>query len=157
MYPYLASQVTAAYGRTSGRVLELGPFSGGISYELAARHPGLEFTLADDHKEYLAHLKKEVERRNLGRRMEVVDAPLDNLPFSDASFDLVILRGAFFFIMDRPRILSRDIPRAGPRRAGLRGGWLRCRYTARQLSTASPKSRAFSTTGWGGGALLSTS
>jgi len=106
VYPYLASQVTAAYGRTSGRVLEMGPFSGGISYELAVRHTGLEFTLANDHKGYLAHLKHEIERRNLGRRMEVLNAPLDNLPFEDAAFDLVMLRGAFFFIMDRPRILS---------------------------------------------------
>jgi probable selenium-dependent hydroxylase accessory protein YqeC len=106
VYPYLASQVTAAYGRASGRVLELGPFSGGISYELAARHPVLEFTLADDHKEYLAHLKKEIERHNLGTRMEIVDASLDNLPFDDGRFDLVMLRGAFFFIMDSPRILS---------------------------------------------------
>jgi len=98
--------VTAAFGRASGRILELGPFSGGISYELAARHPGLEFTLADDHKEYLAHLKKEIERHNLGTRMEIVDASLNNLPFGDNSFNLVILRGAFFFIMDNPRILS---------------------------------------------------
>jgi len=106
VYPYLASQVTAVYGRNSGRVLELGPFSWGISYELATRYAALEFTLADDHKEYLAHLRHEIERRNLGRRIEVLNAPLDKLPFGDASFDLVILRGAFFFIMDRPRILS---------------------------------------------------
>lgn len=106
MYPYLASQVTAAWGRTSGRVLELGPFSGGISYELAARHPALKFTLADDHKEYLAHLKHEIERRNPGTRMKLADASLNKLPFEDAAFDLVILRGAFFFIMDTPSILA---------------------------------------------------
>jgi probable selenium-dependent hydroxylase accessory protein YqeC len=106
VYPYLASQVTAEYGRTSGRVLELGPFSGGISYELAARYAALEFTLADDHEKYLEYLKKENERRNLSTHMEVVEAMLDNLPFDNASFDLVILRGAFFFIMDQPRILS---------------------------------------------------
>jgi probable selenium-dependent hydroxylase accessory protein YqeC len=106
VYPYLAAQIMAAYGRTSGRVLELGPFSGGISYEMAARHPALEFILADDHREYLAYLKGEIQRRNLSRCIEVVDASLDNLPFGDASFDLVILRGAFFFIMERPHILS---------------------------------------------------
>ena len=130
VYPYLAAQVIAAYGRTSGRVLELGPFSGGISYELAARHPALEFTLADDHGEYLAHLKCEIQHRNLSRCMEVVEASLDNLPFGEAAFDLVILRGAFFFIMDRPAHFERNISRAGSRRAGFRGGRLRRRHTA---------------------------
>jgi probable selenium-dependent hydroxylase accessory protein YqeC len=96
----------AAYGRASGRVLELGPFSGGISYDLAARNAGMEFALGDDDKEYMAHLKKEIQCRPLSNRVEIVDASLDNLPFGDAAFDLVILRGAFFFIMDRPRILS---------------------------------------------------
>jgi probable selenium-dependent hydroxylase accessory protein YqeC len=98
--------VTAAYGRACGRVLELGPFCGGISCELAARYPAFEFTLADDHETYLAHLREEIRLRNLHTRMEMVDASLDNLPFGDAGFDLIILRGAFFFIMDRPRILS---------------------------------------------------
>ena len=87
-------------------MLELGPFAGGISYELAARHAALEFTLADDHEEYLEHLKKGIEKRGPSLRMEVADASMDNLPFGDESFDLVILRGAFFFIMDKPLILA---------------------------------------------------
>jgi hypothetical protein len=35
IYPYLASQVMEYYGRSHGDVLELGPFAGGISVELA--------------------------------------------------------------------------------------------------------------------------
>jgi probable selenium-dependent hydroxylase accessory protein YqeC len=96
----------ASYGRTSGRVLELGSFSGGISYELAARYTQMGFTLVDENREYLAYLNTEIENRNLSGRIEVIDSPLDTLPFGDASFDLVILRGAFFFIMNNPRILS---------------------------------------------------
>ena len=106
MYPYLASQVTQEYARTYGRVLELGPFSGGISWELAGSYPALAFTLADDNQKYIAHLKEETARRNLASRMAIVEAPMERLPFNDGSFDLVILRGAFFFIMDRPRILA---------------------------------------------------
>jgi hypothetical protein len=34
IYPYLAIQVMESYGRSHGEVLELGPFSGGISMEL---------------------------------------------------------------------------------------------------------------------------
>ena len=87
-------------------MLELGPFSGGISYELADRHPAMEFTLADDHEGYVAYLEGGIAHGSFGPRMEVADASMDNLPFGDAAFDLVVLRGAFFFIMDKPRILS---------------------------------------------------
>ena len=66
------------YGRTYGRVLELGPFSGGISFDLAARYPALEFTLADDNGEYLDVLNEEIARRGLGSRFEIVDASMDN-------------------------------------------------------------------------------
>ncbi len=94
------------YGRTYGRVLELGPFSGGISFDLAARYPALEFTLADDNGAYLDVLNEEIGKRGLSARFEIVDASMDNPPFGDDSFDLVILRGAFFFLVDKPRILS---------------------------------------------------
>ncbi len=44
-YPYLAAQAVAAYGRVSGRVLELGPFSGGISIDWKGAVPAMVFTL----------------------------------------------------------------------------------------------------------------
>jgi probable selenium-dependent hydroxylase accessory protein YqeC len=94
------------FGRTYGRVLEIGPFSGGISFELASRYPALEFTLADDNGSYLDVLNEEIGKRGLKTRFEIVDASMDNLPFGDDSFDLVILRGAFFFLVDKPNILS---------------------------------------------------
>ena len=106
VYPYLASQVMEGFGRTYGRVLEIGPFSGGISFELASRYPALEFTLADDNGSYLDVLTEEISKRGLDARFEIVDASMDNLPFGDGSFDLVILRGAFFFLVDGPHILS---------------------------------------------------
>jgi ubiquinone/menaquinone biosynthesis C-methylase UbiE len=37
---------------------------------------------------------------------ELANMNLDKLIFLDGSFDLVILRGAFFFIMDKPQILT---------------------------------------------------
>jgi probable selenium-dependent hydroxylase accessory protein YqeC len=105
-YPYLASQIVAAYGRTCGRVLELGPFSGGVSLELAKRCPDMAFILADGHAEYVRYLEQKIENNNLASRIQITCAPLDRLPFGDGSFDLVILRGAFFFIMDSPHILT---------------------------------------------------
>jgi hypothetical protein len=46
IYPYLADQVMEYYGRSDGDILELGPFVGGISVELARLNPGLNITLA---------------------------------------------------------------------------------------------------------------
>ncbi len=106
MYPYLASQIEDSYLREGGRELELGPFSGGISFELAARHPDMRCTIADDNRGYLAYLKQRIDAHGLAARFEIVESPLDRLPFAGAGFDLVILRGAFFFIMDKPGILA---------------------------------------------------
>ena len=137
-------------------MLELGSFSGGISYALAAQYAGLEFILMDDHKEYLAHLKQESRARNLGSRMEMPRHPAGQPAFRrDTFFDLVILRGASFFIMDRPRILSEIYRVLAPGGLAFVGGG----YGAgirRASSTESPESRASSTTGWGGVTLLST-
>ncbi|MCP4680761.1 MAG: hypothetical protein GY864_00330 [Desulfobacterales bacterium] len=46
--PYLASQIIDAYGKNSGKALELGPFSGGISFELAEICPERSITIADN-------------------------------------------------------------------------------------------------------------
>ncbi len=77
VYPYLAAQVMENYGRDSGTVLELGPFSGGISLELAKSYPKLDISFADE------------------------------VPKDDSRFDLIIFRGAFFFLGEKD--LLRDI------------------------------------------------
>ncbi|MCL2281652.1 MAG: selenium cofactor biosynthesis protein YqeC [Dehalococcoidia bacterium] len=105
VYPYLAEQVSELYGRAGGCALELGPFAGGMSYALATSHPQMNFTIADDHNGYMAYVKRNVVLRNLDSRVRIVDTTLDRLRFANGSFDLVMLRGAFFFIMERPHIL----------------------------------------------------
>ena len=94
------------YGRTDGDVLELGSFSGGISLELARRYSGLQLTIADENRAYTHHLKGVLSSEGLSGRIRLVDTKLDSLVFADESFDLVILRGAFFFIIERPVILE---------------------------------------------------
>ena len=48
--------------------------------------------------------------------------PLDSTPFAGRSFDLVVLRGAFFFIMDNPAILIEIHRLLGPGGLGFAGG-----------------------------------
>lgn len=78
VYPYLAAQAMGYYGRDTGEVLELGPFSGGIARELGRRYPKLGITVNEGFSFQNGKNKK---------------------------YDLIILRGAFFFIFDDKTLL----------------------------------------------------
>jgi len=105
IYPYLASQVMEHYGRSHGHVLELGPFAGGISVELARLHPGLNFTIAAQDSAVVDLLRKEMEGAVPHRKIELKRSELDHLVFSDSLFDLVIFRGAYFFLDEEGKII----------------------------------------------------
>jgi len=106
VYSYLAAHASEFYGRANGRALELGSFAGGMSYALSVSHPQMHFTIADSHNDYISHIKRHVLSHNLGGRIRIVETALDRLPFADGSFDLVMFRGAYFFIMECPHILQ---------------------------------------------------
>ena len=78
VYPYLAAQAMEHYGRKKGKVLELGPFSGGIARELGRCYPKLEV---------------------------MVDEGLSFQTGKNKKYDLIILRGAFFFIFEDKALL----------------------------------------------------
>ncbi len=78
IYPYLAAQAMEHYGRATGKVLEMGPFSGGIARELGRRYPKLDIAVNEGFSFQNGKNKK---------------------------FDLIILRGAFFFIFDDKPLL----------------------------------------------------
>jgi SAM-dependent methyltransferase len=105
IYPYLAAQGMEYYGKTYGDVLEVGPFSGGISVELTRRNPDLNITIAAQDRGAVGYLQKEIEDAGLNRKIEVIWSELDNLIFADCLFDLVIFRGAYFFLDEGGRIL----------------------------------------------------
>ena len=105
IYPYLATQVMEYYGRSHGEVLELGPFSGGISVELARLNPGLSITIAAQDPGVVDYLRKEIEEAGLNRKVEVAWSELDNLVFADCLFELILFRGAYFFLDEDGKIL----------------------------------------------------
>jgi ubiquinone/menaquinone biosynthesis C-methylase UbiE len=105
IYPYLAAQVMEYYGKNYGNVLELGPFAGGISVELARRYPGLKITLAAQESGMVDFLRTEIEGARPDREMELRCCELDNLAFADSLFDLVIFRGAYFFLDEESKII----------------------------------------------------
>ena len=85
IYPYLAAQVMEHYGKSDGDVLELGPFAGGISVELARLYPGLKITLAAQESGMVDFLRMEIEGARLDREIEVRCCELDNLAFAGFS------------------------------------------------------------------------
>ncbi len=105
IYRYLAAHVMEVYGRDSGEALELGPFSGGISAALARSHPKLAITIADESPEVVKYLGEEMAAAGLCPRIDVRQTDLQNLVFDDTRFDLVVFRGAFFFLQDKRNIL----------------------------------------------------
>ena len=105
IYPYLAAQVMEYYGKSYGDVLEVGPFSGGLSVELTKRNPDLRITVVAQDRGVVGYLRKEFEDAGLNQKMEVTWSNLDNLVFADCLFDLVIFRGAYFFLDEEGKIL----------------------------------------------------
>lgn len=106
IYPYLVSQIMESYQRDSGSVLELGPFSGGISLELTKLYPGLATTIAGESPEVVRYLEKEISASGLAPDIEVKKTDLNNLAFDDSQFDLVIFRGIFFFLNKKENLLQ---------------------------------------------------
>lgn len=106
IYPDLASQVREYYCKSYGDVLELGPFAGGISVELARLLPGLNITLAAQDSGIVDFLRKEIEEAGFSREIELRCSELDKLVFADSTFDLVIFRGAYFFLDAEGKIIQ---------------------------------------------------
>jgi ubiquinone/menaquinone biosynthesis C-methylase UbiE len=107
-HPYIVSQIMEGYRSQSGIVLELGPFAGSIAMELARLYPKLEITIADESPEVVDYIEKRVSSSGLAKGITVKQTNLNNLAFSDCRFDLIIFRGAFFFL-DKKENLLREI------------------------------------------------
>jgi ubiquinone/menaquinone biosynthesis C-methylase UbiE len=98
IYPYLAAQVASVLPERWERVLEVGPFAGGIAFELAMGRRSSPVVIADGRIEVLDYLAGEAVKRKLLNPIRWVQADLSGLPFQDGVFDGVIFRGAFFLL-----------------------------------------------------------
>ena len=98
VYPFLASVIMDDFARHAGRVLEIGPFSGGISVELARLYPNLDITITTWESDEIEYLENELAEAGFLDRIKVVKAGPDAFDFADEYFDLIICRGALFFL-----------------------------------------------------------
>jgi len=98
IYPFIADQILNYYLKEEGEVLEWGPFSGGISFSLLDRKPGMNITIAVEHAEVYSVMKNELAERNLTGKIRLMKSALAPMVYDDNGFDLVIIRGGYFFL-----------------------------------------------------------
>jgi ubiquinone/menaquinone biosynthesis C-methylase UbiE len=96
IYEYLAQQVIQDYGITEGRCLDIGTGQGNLGLELAQR-TGLQLSLLDVKEESLAIALSSVEALGLHSRVAIINASVEQMPFLDNYFDLIVSRGSIFF------------------------------------------------------------
>jgi ubiquinone/menaquinone biosynthesis C-methylase UbiE len=121
IYPYTAEHALSVYGKKSGKVLEMGVFSGGISKYLADTYKDFDQTIVTDDPAYTDAVASWLKSEGIDK-VKTFTAPLDSTPFNSDMFDLVILRGAFFFIRENPSILSEIYRILKPGGTGFVGG-----------------------------------
>ena len=78
-------------------ILDIGCGTGAQTLALAANTTG-HITAVDLIPNFLAQLDKEVVRRGLEERVEIREADMKQLPFPEASFDLVWSEGAIYIM-----------------------------------------------------------
>jgi probable selenium-dependent hydroxylase accessory protein YqeC len=104
IYPLLSRFVLDLFGSNEGDVLELGPFAGGIAKGLLSLSSEFRVVVADTSTALFDPLQEEIRETPLAQRIMITSSPLSPLAFLDQSFDLVVCRGAFFFLT--PAILQ---------------------------------------------------
>lgn len=104
-YPYLAAEISTGLPNDEADVLEIGPYSGGIAFELLKLKPRLRIRLGDDDTNVNDYLRALVEEKGLAQRITVDTIDKYDLRAADQSFDSVIFRGGLFFWDNVPQIL----------------------------------------------------
>jgi len=81
VYPYLARHVQEILPPEAKEVLELGPFSGGITWALAEVLPYAFFTIGEERQGVRDWLEERGRKRGLLNRLSLVNTPLKPLTF----------------------------------------------------------------------------
>jgi len=96
VYPLLAKHIGEVYGRSDGTVAEVGPFCG-VIYDLVRQDTGNLFCIASFPPAMRAFYIEEIEKRNMGNRIDILDTTPELTGMDDETADLIVFRGALFF------------------------------------------------------------
>jgi SAM-dependent methyltransferase len=111
--------------RLPRRLLDVGCGTGAMAVEAAVRWPDVEVDATDISAGMLAVAARTVDAAgDAGRRVRLLQAPADRLPFPDGTFDAVLTAFVLQLVPSRPRALRemRRVLRPGGRLAYV--GWL---------------------------------
>jgi hypothetical protein len=92
------------YGRRDGHILEIGPFSG-LIFVLARKNIGDNFSIAAFPEGALPLFQCEALQNGLEDRVWIIESDSSLIDIAEASVDMAIFRGAFFF----PKLFHADL------------------------------------------------
>ena len=92
IYPHLAQWIEPWVHAETGHILEIGPFSGGIIHSLLTRRSTLQGLMALSDSAVARAIDT-----SFGSPCPILLSPLEKMPLLP-SFDLIVCRGAFFFL-----------------------------------------------------------
>jgi SAM-dependent methyltransferase len=98
VYPFMVDHLLDRSGVASGRFLDLGPFAGGLALNLLWKTERFLATVADESEAVLRWVEERAAEGGYVSRLATRRARPERVPEPDASFDLVAVRGAFFFL-----------------------------------------------------------
>ncbi len=104
VYPLMADHVIEISGKRSGDVLDIGPFAGGLAVSLLGKSAAFHAKVIDESERLLQWAARKADEADCFSRLALCRARIEPIPELDASFDLVLVRGAFFFLT--PLLLS---------------------------------------------------
>ena len=98
IYPHMAEHLLAASGAAGGRFLDLGPFAGGLALNILWKSERFLVSVIDEAESVLRWVEERAAEGGYVSRLTTRRRPLEPIPEPDAAFDLVAVRGAFFFL-----------------------------------------------------------
>ncbi len=99
VYPFMVEHLIAVSGISGGRILDLGPFAGGLALGLLGVSEAFVATVIDESEAVLRWAREQAAESGHAPRLTTCQGPIDHIPAPDGAFDLVTVRGAFFFLM----------------------------------------------------------
>jgi len=98
VYPHLVGHLLAVSGIEGGSFLDLGPFAGGMALSILQRSTAFSATVMDESQRVLRWVEKKAAEAGHASRLTTCRSSFTPIPAAAAAFDLVGVRGAFFFL-----------------------------------------------------------
>jgi len=128
-YETVAQDVIAFCGSSDDRVwLDLGSGAGPVGLALLEMVPESTMVLMDPNAEALCHALDAARQRGVASRVVTVVGSAESMPLPDASVDVVVSRGSFYFWQDRAQGLREILRILRPGGRAMIGGGLGSGY-----------------------------